>query len=190
MQLAVQTASWFGVDRIEVYVNGHLAKEFKRDPQPGTIVDFSDDVVLDVPQRQGDSWIVVIAAGFAQKDLMRPVSLDVPYGEIQLSKVTADAFALIPVVYTFFSAAPSVPDWGPIPPYAVSNPIYLDTDHNGKYDAPLPYPVFCSQPCDPNGAATCPGVPGCITDDKDPSKGLCGYGVTHQCTHRVPWPGG
>ena len=71
-----------------------------------------------------------------------------PFGEIQLSKVTSDAFALIPVVNTFFGSTPTLPDWFPIPAYAVSNPIYLDTDGNGKYDAPLPFPDFCSKPCD------------------------------------------
>jgi hypothetical protein len=199
LALNVQSASWFGVDRIEIYVDGTLAKELTTTstPQgihstPQDLVDFDDTVMLDVPKRTGDSWIVVIAMGLQDQNLMRPVSLDIPYGEIQLSIVTADAFALIPVVNTFFSAAPALPDWFPIPAYAVSNPIYLDTDGNGKYDAPLPAPAFCSVPCDPNGANTCAGEQGCVPNAADPSTGLCGYAVSLQdtCAYRQPWSGG
>src|SRR6185312_12116208 len=177
LDLSVYSASWFGVDRIEIYVDGHLVKVENPTKAPAAIEDYKDMVPIDVPDRGFDSWIVVIAMGLQDRNLMHPVSLDIPYGEIQLSIVTADAFALIPVVNTFFSAAPALPDWFPIPPYAVSNPIYLDVDGNGKYDAPLPYPPFCSAPCDPNGSNTCPGVQGCVPDPANPDQGLCGYSV-------------
>jgi hypothetical protein len=191
LDLEVQTASWFGVDRIEVYVDGHLVQVLSPQSQPQDIVDYQGTLQLDVPTRQGDSWIVIIAMGLQDQNLMRPVSLDIPYGEIQLSVIAAEAFALIPVVNSFITAAPTLPDWFPIIPYAVSNPIYLDTDGNGTYDAPLPYPVFCSQPCDPTSISGCPSGQGCIADAKDPTKGLCGYGVGLQaCSHRYPWPGG
>src|SRR5262249_29153464 len=142
LNLNVQSASWFGVDRIEVYVDGQLAYLNFRDAQPKNIVDFDTGrdgkITLNVPTRQGDSWIVVIAMGLQPPDLMSPVSLDIPYGEIQLSKVASDAFSRIPVVNGVIGALPPLPDWHPIPAYAVSNPIYLDTDGNGKYDPPLP----------------------------------------------------
>ncbi len=150
LDLLVHSASWFGVDRIEVYMNGHLVQVISPQSKPEDIVDFSGTLQLAVPKRTGDSWIVVIAMGLQPQNLMRPVSLDLPYGEIQISVITAQAFALIPVVNTLFAAAPTLPDWFPIPPYAVSNPIYLDTGDaaNGKYDAPLlRFPAFCSVGC-------------------------------------------
>jgi hypothetical protein len=193
LKLSVGSASWFGVDRIEIYVDGHLAKVINPQSQPKDLIDFEGTVPIDVPNRGADSWIVIIAMGLQDQNLMHPVSLDIPYGEIQLSIVTADAFALIPVVNTFFSAAPALPDWFPIPPYAVSNPIYLDVDGNGKYNAPLPYPAFCSVPCDPNSSTNmCGGEQNCVTDADNPSQGLCGYSVAlgDKCSYRQPWSGG
>jgi hypothetical protein len=191
LDLTVETASWFGVDRIEIYVDGHLVKVINPTSQPEDIVDFQGTVTLDVPTRAADSWIVVIAMGIEDQNLMRPVSLDIPYGEIQLSKVAADAFALIPVVNTFFTAPPSLPDWFPIPAYAVTNAIYLDKNGNGVYDAPLGLPAFCSLPCDPTSqSAVCPASQSCIATTADPTKGLCGFAVTDTCAYRHAWAGG
>jgi hypothetical protein len=190
LDLTVETASWFGVDRIEIYENGLLVRVITPDSKPADIVDYSGTLTLDVPEKR-DSWIVIIAMGLADQNLMRPVSLDVPYGEIQLAQVASDAFALIPIVNTIITAPPRLPDWFPIPAYAVSNPIFLDTDGNGKYDAPLPFPDWCSQPCNPNASgSTCPSGQGCIADATDPSEGLCGYAVVAECTYRYPWEGG
>jgi hypothetical protein len=196
LDLSVQTASWFGVDRIEVYMNGHLVQVISPTSTPADITDFSGTLQLDVPSqaaRAADSWIVVIAMGLQDQNLMRPGSLDIPYGEIQISQVVAQAFSLIPVVNSFITAAPVLPDWFPIPAYAVSNPIYLDTNGNGKYDAPLPFPYFCSAPCDPNGSGSqCHGEQACLPNASNPSTGLCGYGVAlkDKCTWRNPWAGG
>jgi hypothetical protein len=135
-----------------------------------------------------DSWIVVIAMGLEDQNLMRKVTRDIPYDEIQISVVTANAFALIPVVNSVFPPIPTMPDWYPIPPYAVTNPIYLDTDGNGKYDAPLPPPDFCSTPCDPTQTPTCPSLsnPDCLTPENQ-----CGVNVDPtNCDYRIPWEGG
>ncbi|APR83440.1 Hypothetical protein A7982_08789 [Minicystis rosea] len=185
LDLKVQTASWFGVDRIEIYQNGHLVKLPEVNSKTEDIIDFQGKIDLDVPVGR-DSWVVIIAMGLEDRNLMHKVSLDVPFGEIQISKVTADAFALIPVVNGFFAPTPTVPDWFPIPAYAVSNPIYIDTDGNGTYDAPLPYPEFCSQPCDPNSAdAVCVSDQICLKDANQ-----CGVAVIGKCEHRIPWKGG
>ncbi|MFT3773369.1 MAG: PHP domain-containing protein [Minicystis sp.] len=185
LDLTVQTASWFGVDRIEIYQNGHLVKLPEVKSKTEDIIDFQGKIDLDVPQGR-DSWIVIIAMGLEDRNLMRKGSLDMPFGEIQISKVTADAFALIPVVNGFFAPTPTVPDWFPIPAYAVSNPIYLDANGNGKYDPPLPYPEFCSQPCDVNGTeAVCSSDQVCLADASQ-----CGVPVIGKCEHRIPWKGG
>jgi hypothetical protein len=190
LDLKVQTASWFGVDRIEVYLNGHLVSVPEVTSKTKDIVDFDKSIDFDVPKDR-DSWIVIIAMGVEDRNLMHKVSMDIPFGEIQISKVTSDAFALIPTVNTFFTPTPTVPDWFPIPAYAVSNPIYLDatdgtpgTQPNGKYDAPLPFPEFCSQHCD-QATATCPSDQSCINDLEQ-----CGVAVIGKCEHRIPWKGG
>ena len=184
LDLRVSTASWFGVDRIEIYQNGHLVQVKEPKGAPSVIDDFNEKIALDVPKEERDSWIVVIAMGLQTQNLMTPVSLDVPFGEIQLSKVTSDAFALIPVVNTFFGSTPTLPDWFPTPAYAVSNPIYLDTDGNGKYDAALPFPDFCSKPCDNTkfDPDQCPEKQVCL----DP-EGVCGVAIPMTCKHRIPW---
>ena len=96
----------------------------------------------------------------------------------------ADAFALIPVVNSLFTPVPTVPDWYPIPAYAVTNPIYLDTDGNGKYDAPLPYPNFCSRPCDSTKVdpAQCPTGQKCLSPEN-----VCGLAIVSKCDHRTAW---
>ncbi len=181
LDLKVSTASWFGVDRVEIYENGHLVQVREPNGGPSVIVDLDEKIVLDVPKR--DSWIVIIAMGLQDQNLMSPVSLDVAFGEIQLSKVTSDAFALIPVVNTFFTSTPTLPDWFPIPAYAVSNPIYLDTDGNG-YNAPLPFPDFCSKSCDPKkfDPMQCPEHQDCLSVEK-----VCGVTIPMTCKHRNPW---
>lgn len=186
LDLSVQTASWFGVDRIEIYANGHLVKVLSPDSKPEDIVDYEGKIDVDVPAGR-DSWIVVVAMGLEDRNLMRKVARDISFGEIQISRVTADAFALVPVVNTIFAPTPSLPDWFPIPPYAVSNPIYLDTGNDGKYDAPLPYPEFCSKPCDPASTEDQCGLGQLCHEDYL----QCGVAVLGAvCEHRIPWPGG
>jgi hypothetical protein len=184
--LRVQTASWFGVDRLEIYENGLLAKVIEPKNEPEVVVDFDGTIELDVPKGR-DSWIVIVAMGLEDKNLMTPVSVDVPFGEIQLAKVTADAFALIPVVNSLFTPVPTVPDWYPIPAYAVTNPIYLDTDGNGTYDAPLPFPNFCSRPCDSSKVdpSQCPPGQKCLNPEN-----VCGLAIATKCDHRIPWGNG
>lgn len=179
LDLRVQTASWFGVDRIEIYENGHQVKLIEPPTKPSDIEDFAGKIELDVPGGR-DSWVVIVAMGLKDENLMAKVALDVPFGEIQLSKVTADAFALVPVINNLFKASPSLPDWYPIPAYAVTNPIFLDTGGDGQYDAPLPQPDFCSRPC--QDAADCAEGQICLSDLK-----VCGFNIGEECSHRIPW---
>ena len=147
LKVKVQTASWYGVDLIEVYVNGEVAarRSFKGDPSK--LIDFDETISLDMPAR--DSWIAVIAMGRAPDLWMRPVSLDVPYGELQLPRVASMAFANVPVVNQVFKAPVRFPDFYPVRPYAIANAIFIDQDGNGAYNAPNGPPPFCSPACDP-----------------------------------------
>ena len=179
--LDVQSASWFGVDRIEVYVNGRMIRLIEPETPPSAIVDAHGKVTFQVPAR--DSWVVVIAMGLKDENLMRAVSLDVPFGEIQLSKIASDAFSRIPVISSLFTPTPTVPDWSPIPPYAVTNAILIDTGSDGRYDAPLPFPEFCSKPCDPTvlDPDQCPPTQSCLEQEK-----VCGFPIIGKCDHRRP----
>jgi hypothetical protein len=178
MNLDVLTPSWFGVDRVEIYVNGLIERVLTPDGGPEVIEDVRGKVTLTVPGR--DSWVVVIAMGLGDDMLMRPIVLDVPFGEVQLSRVAADAFSRVPVVNELFTAGPLAPDWSRIPPFAITNPIYLDVDGNGRYDAPLPAPDFCSIPCDPADADACPSGQTCLDEER-----RCGINIPGRCTRRV-----
>jgi hypothetical protein len=179
LDLDVLTPSWFGVDRVEIYLNGDLRRVVLPESEPEDIVDVHGKVTLKLPDR--DSWVIVIAMGLDDENLLGPISLDVPFGEVQLSKIAADAFGKIPVVNEIFNAPPTAPDWTPIAPLAITNPIYIDVDDNGRYDAPLPRPDFCSRPCDPGaGGADCPTGQTCLSKER-----LCGFEIAGRCERRV-----
>lgn len=180
MLLDVRTASWFGVDRVEVYMNGRLAHLYHPDVPVTEIHDLKGTVPLKVPDR--DSWVVIVAMGLKDENLMSPVSVDVPFGEVQLSRLASDAFGQLPVLKDFFVPPPTVPDWSPIIGYAITNAIYIDTDGNGKYDPPLPRPGWCSSACDPSLPDDEQCAPGqvCLEREK-----MCGINVFGTCDHRV-----
>ena len=164
LELEVQTASWFGVDRVEVYLNGRQIRLVQPTEPPTAIVDTKGKVTFEVPQR--DSWIVVIALGLEDQNLMSAVYLDVPWSQLELSRIASDAFSRVPAVSAVFPPPPAVANWGPAPAFAVTNPIYIDTDGNGRYDPSLPFPEFCSRACDParrTSISARPGRPACRT---------------------------
>lgn len=147
LRVKVQTADWYGVDLIEVYRNGAVVARRNLDVAPSAIVDFDEDIEVDIPDR--DSWFAVIAIGRASRHWLRPVSLDVPFGELQLPTVASMAFANVPVVNAVFPAPVRFPDFFPIRPLAITNAILVDTGGDGRYDAPLGPAPFCSPRCDP-----------------------------------------
>lgn len=175
--LNIQTASWFGVDRVEIYVNGLLVEVLEPDGGPEVIEDVKRVLDIAVPDR--DSWIVIIAMGLKPENGMAPVSLDRPFGEIQLANVASQAFSQLPVISDLFPPDPIMPDWAPTFPFAVTNPIYLDRDGDGSYDPPLPRPDFCSVPCDSD--ADCPPNQECLDPEMQ-----CGVDIKgRECNRRV-----
>jgi hypothetical protein len=183
LQLEVLTASWFGVDRVEVYVNGLLERVIEPQEPASAIVDLHGKVTFTVPSR--DSWVVVVAMGLEDRNLMRDVELDLPWGELELSRVASDAFSRIPLAASLFSPPPAFPNWGPVPPYGVTNPIFIDTNGNEQYDAPLPAPDFCSRPCDPavTDPGQCPAGQECLDEER-----LCGFNIEGRCIRRPSNP--
>jgi hypothetical protein len=185
LELDVLSASWFGVDRVEIYLNGEMYRVLSPDAGVEAIVDLRGKVSFPMPAR--DSWVVVVAMGLKDENLLRPVALDVQFGEIPLARIVADAFSRIPVVSDLFAAPPTVPDFSPVYPYAVTNPIFLDSDGNGRYDAPLPAPEFCSRPCSPDSTdpAQCPPTQVCLEPERQ-----CGFGIGGRCIRRPALPHG
>jgi hypothetical protein len=176
LNLEVQTASWFAADRVEVYLNGLLVWDMDTGKPPEAIVDLKGAVPFTVPAR--DSWVVIIALGLEDPSLMSPVYLDVPFGYLDLSRIASDAFSRVPMIDTIFPTPPAEASWGPSPAYAVTNPIYIDVDGNGRFDSPLPFPDFCSRPCDPyaSNPGQCPTGQTCLEDERK-----CGFAITGRC---------
>lgn len=147
VKVRVDTASWYGVDLVEIYVNGQIAARKSWDSDPKALVDIDEGFEVTLPNR--DSWVAVIAMGRASKHWMRPVSLDVPFGELQLPRVAAMAFSNVPLVSAVFPPPVRFPDFYPVRPYAIANAILIDRDGNGRYDAPEGPVPFCSPACNP-----------------------------------------
>ena len=61
LDLRIETASWFGVDRVEVYVSGRLVRVLEPPSGPSAIVDVDERLVLPAPP--SDGWVVVVAMG-------------------------------------------------------------------------------------------------------------------------------
>ncbi|WP_437602227.1 hypothetical protein WMF28_11415 [Sorangium sp. So ce590] len=112
----VQTASWFGVDRVEIYLNGAMIRLLDPEMRPSALVDVRGKVTFTVPER--DSWVVIIGI-----------------------------------------------------------------DGDGRYDAPLPRPDFCSRPCDPGvlDPEQCPAQQDCLLEEA-----VCGFPIPGKRDHRRP----
>ncbi|GEM_PF-1308080 len=188
VKLKIQTASWFGIDRVEIYVNGQVVKvlEAGKDIKsvPADIVDYDATISVDIPKR--DSWIVVVAMGLGAQHEMRPMYLDVPFGELQLPRLASMAFAKIPLASAVFSRPVLFPDFYPVRPYAMTNAILVDTDGNGAYDAPHKRPPFCSPKCDTKtGALLSDSKTKCTDIQSDyvclEPEGRCGIDIPGTC---------
>ncbi len=181
LDLRVQTASWYGVDRIEVYVSGLLEEVIELDHGPEPIVDFEGTLRLTAPATDG--FVAIVALGFREENLLSPVSLDVAFGELQLPRVAALAFGAIPAFAVIFSESPTVPDFFPVFPMAVTNAIFLDTDGDGSWKPEKALPAFCEQSCDPTAEDAndvCSEGLICLPT------GQCGLSVTGKCTTGAP----
>lgn len=191
VHVRIQTPSWFAVDRYEVWMNGRVVKAVDLPggvSRTALIVDADDTFDVDLPAGR-DSWISVTAMGTGEHTLMRPVQLDVPFGELQLPRVASMAFANLPVINAIFSTPARVPDFFPIFPMATTGAIFVDLDGNGKYDAPKAFPAFCGAKCD---ASKLTDAAAKLVEDKKCQtlqaefeclpEGLCGLPVPGVCS--------
>jgi hypothetical protein len=177
-RLRVQTPSWFGVDRIEVYVSGELQRVITLDHGPTPVVDYDAEVELTAPS--SDGFVSVIAMGLEDANLLRPVALDVPFGELQLARIATLAFSSLPIISSLFTKSPVVPDFFPVFPIGATNPVLLDADGDGTWSRPGPWPAFCPRACEAPAEEACPAGQTCLTE------GVCGIDLTGPCTTGPP----
>ncbi|MGB0589733.1 MAG: PHP domain-containing protein [Myxococcota bacterium] len=180
LNLRVQSASWFGVDRIEVYVSGSLQKVIELTHGPEAVIDYDGEIELTAPEQDG--FVAVIVMGLRDENLMGPTYLDIPFGELQLPRIASLAFGSLQAFSAFFPPPAAVPDFFPVFPLAMTNAILIDNDGDGWRPAG-DGPAFCSRPCDPDADDTgCPGDQTCIAEDA-----VCGYPMVNMC---LPEPTG
>ena len=129
--IEVQSPSWFGVDRVELYENGALIHEWDLADETDPLVDLATSVLV-TPQQ--DSWYVVIAMG---NDDLAPVFTPVDIMPVQLQDIVDGAVAEIGALGDFFAGDTEtpIPRTFPILPFALTNPIWIDQDGDG-FDPP------------------------------------------------------
>jgi hypothetical protein len=147
MRIRVQSPSWFDIDRVEVYRSGSLIHVYSSSgdeidasssvdtsglqlPNPRTV---NLDSVVEEPLPTQDAWYVVIVMGLDGRDLT-PVYSELPYADLQVGDILARSFSNVPLPLDM--AGSMIPRVYRVYPYAISNPIFVDVDGNGKYDAP------------------------------------------------------
>lgn len=178
VDLRVQTASWFGVDRIEVYVSGVLAKVIDVTHGPEPIIDFQGVLELQAPA--DDGFVSVVAMGTERRNLLGPVYFEIPFGELQLPRVASMAFGSIPEFAPILSGTPMVPDFFPVFPIALTNAIFLDVDGDGLWTKDGPLPAFCPRPCTPGEDNNCGKGQVCLDE------GVCSLPIEGECRTGAP----
>ena len=176
-KVRIQTASWFGVDHIEIHRNAKLERIVRIDPDKKAIVDFDGTFVLDRPDE--DSWYVLVAYGLDKDYILAPVYKRAPYGHLLIPTIIAMggesiilSFAGLldeigPILDGLGMSIDSLlasliggavnPDVFPMFPLVVTNPIRVMVDGDGVFtpvngvdadgDGTWDDPPFCSRAC-------------------------------------------
>jgi hypothetical protein len=154
LHVRVEKASWYDVDRIEIYRNGHLiqwangcdtgqrgAQDADPDPNPciteGDAVLAWDQTLTDHPDR--DSWYAVLVYGLDGRTLA-PVYESQILAEINTPEITRRLFQIIPGLQVF--KYPREPSIFPVFPMAFTNPIWVDVNGDG-WTPPASAPSWC-----------------------------------------------
>jgi hypothetical protein len=137
LRIRVQSATWFDVDRLELYRNGDLIKvvEGRVDcparstdciPVPNRQVVVYDAIVEDKPTV--DSWYVVVAMGVDGRSLA-PVYSSTPVARLGMYELIQRLTPLLPPLRSF--RTPLSPSMAIVRPYAVTNPVWVDLGGDG-----------------------------------------------------------
>jgi hypothetical protein len=147
LDIEVQAPRWMLVDRVELYENGRLIAEFTGNAlDPDAVVKFSSQIevtptVSALDATPQDAWYVVVALG---DDDLAPVFTPVDIPHLQLNDIVVGALSEIDLGSlgaAVSSEGPPIPTTWPVFPYAITNPIWVDVDGTGFFDAlgHLPY---------------------------------------------------
>lgn len=128
LEIDVQAPTWMGVDRVEVYENGTLIREFEVEDAP--IVERFNTTFTIEPTK--DSWYVIVVAS---DDDMFPVFTPVEIANVDLQTVVIDALSGLESVASLITPATPIPLTYPVVPYAITNPIWVDLAGDG-FQAP------------------------------------------------------
>lgn len=188
LRIKVQTASWIATNRVEIYQNGELIKVLKKDNPKSVIVDF--DETIDLPKPERDAWFLVIAMGLGAENALSPVYLTAPFGLLQIPKLIELTSATFkPLALFVGDPVPVLPDFFPMIPYALTNPIWVDVDGDGFTPLKGTRPPFCPKACtlpakEPDGTLPklqqeCPKEMVCVPGIDQ--TGVCAYNIDGQC---------
>jgi hypothetical protein len=147
LRIRIQSPLWFDVDRVEVYRSGRLIHVFTGsgdELDPDSSVDVSGlrlpnqrvvnlEATIEETAPDGDAWYVVIAMGLEGRDLS-PVYSEHPFLKLQIGDILSRSFSSIPLPFDISGAL--IPRVFRVYPYGFTNPVFLDVDGNGEYDAP------------------------------------------------------
>lgn len=146
LHLTVERATWYDVDRIELYRNGALLRAFdgcasRRRTEDGCFeadgVVALDTTFSDTPER--DAWYAIIALGLDGRALS-PVYASAALPRFGTLELTQRIYDIIPALRGL--RFPKNPSLFPAFPFAITNPIWVDVD-GGGFDPPLPPPSWC-----------------------------------------------
>ncbi len=144
LSIEVQSPLWMGVDRVELYENGTLIREWTdSDLQADDVLKFLQDVEV---QPERDSWYVVIVAG---DDDMTPIFTAVDIPPIQLQDVVMGALSGVGSIGSLLGDPVRYPNSFPVYPYAITNPIWVDADGDGEFTPPG-LPDWLVEPTEPD----------------------------------------
>ena len=128
ISIEARAPSWMDLDRVELYENGTLIREF-------AIEDTDDPFRFSTTiehQPERDSWYVAIALGDGD---LAPVFTPVEIPQVDLELVVLEALSGLQSVSSFLDPAIPIPRTFPIHPYGLTNPIWVDQAGDG-FDAP------------------------------------------------------
>jgi hypothetical protein len=128
----VQAPTWVAVDRVELYENGTLIREWEVEGGTG-VVRFHEEFAV-TPAT--DAWYVVIVQGDGD---LAPVFTPVEIPYIELETIVTEALGGVEKIpTTLLSEATPLPRTYPVRPFALTNPIWIDRAGDGFDAAGVP----------------------------------------------------
>ena len=129
LEIESQAPVWMGVDHLELYENGTLIKTWDLESTGGGKVAWNVNTTINPTQ---DSWYVVIASGSGS---LWPLFSPVEIPKVELQDIVVEAVGAILDDTSLLGELIPTPRTFGVPPYALTNPIWIDLAGDG-FDAP------------------------------------------------------